>query len=249
MKKQVCVVGMGRFGSIVANELYQSGHDVLVIDIDEARIQQQLGRVTYAVRADATNETVLRELDVPDYDVVIVALGSDNIQASVGMTVLLKSMGVPMIMARAANDLHGETLERIGADRILFPEAENARRIARLEFTRELLDYMPILADYGVSKIRPPEGMLNHTLEEAELSGAGDRHGIAVLAIRRGRTSLLHPARDEVMQPGDVLILAASSEQISRLPDIARRLADADDAARRQRGAASPGSLQGSRAS
>ncbi len=248
MKKQVCVVGMGRFGSIVANELYQSGHDVLAIDNDEAKIQEQLGRVTYAVRADATNETVLRELDIPDYDVVIVALGSDNIQASVGMTVLLKSMGVPMIIARAASDLHGETLERIGADRILFPEAENARRVARLEFTRELLDYMPILADYGISKIRPPEGMLNHTLEEAELSGAGDRHGIAVLAIRRGRTSLLHPARDEVMQPGDVLILAANSEQISRLPDIARRLADADEAARRQRGAAAAGSLQGSRA-
>lgn len=232
MKKQVCVIGMGRFGSTVAHELYQSGHDVLAIDIDEAKIQQQLGRVTYAVRADATNESVLQELDIPDYDVAIVALGSDNIQASVGMTVLLKSMGIPMVIARAANDLHGETLERIGADRVLFPEAENARRVARLEFNREVLDYMPILADYGISKVRPPEGMLNHTLEQAELSGAGDRHGISVLAIRRGRTSLLHPARDEVMQPGDVLILAATSEQISKLPEIGRRLAESDAAAR-----------------
>ena len=226
MKKQVCVIGMGRFGSTVAHELYQSGHDVLAIDVDEAKIQEQLGRVTYAVRADATNESVLQELDIPDYDVVIVALGSENIQASVGMTVLLKSMGIPMLIARAATDLHGETLERIGADRVLFPEAENARRVARLEFTRELLDYMPVLADYGISKIRPPEAMLHHTLEEAELSGAGDRHGISVLAIRRGRTCLLHPARDEVMQPGDVLILAATSEQIGKLPDIARKLAE-----------------------
>ena len=232
MKKQVCVIGMGRFGSTVAHELYQSGHDVLAIDKDEAKIQEQLGRVTYAVRADATNESVLQELDIPDYDVVIVALGSDNIQASVGMTVLLKSMGIPMIIARAASDLHGETLERIGADRVLFPEAENARRVARLEFNREVLDYMPVLADYGISKIRPPEGMLNHTLEQAELSGAGDRHGISVLAIRRGRTSLLHPAKDEVMQPGDVLILAATSEQISKLPDIGRKLAESDVAAR-----------------
>lgn len=226
MKKQVCVIGMGRFGSTVAHELYQSGHDVLAIDVDEARIQEQLGRVTYAVRADATNESVLQELDIPDYDVVIVALGSENIQASVGITVLLKSLQVPIVMARAADELHGETLERIGADRVLFPEAENARRIARLEFSRELLDYMPILADYGISKIRPPEGMLHHTLEEAELSGAGDRHGISVLAIRRARTTLLHPARDEVMQPGDVLILAATSEQVSKLPDIARRLSE-----------------------
>ena len=236
MKKQVCVIGMGRFGSTVAHELYQSGHDVLAIDLDEARIQEQLGRVTYAVRADATSESVLQELDIPDYDVAIVALGSENIQASVGMTVLLKSLGIPLVIARAANDLHGETLERIGADRILFPEAENARRVAKLEFTPELLDYMPIQADYGISKIRPPEGMLSHTLEEAGLSGAGNRHGVSVLAIRRGRTTLLHPARDEVMQSGDVLILAATSEEISKLPDMARRLAESD-AASRPRGA------------
>ena len=65
MKKQVCVIGMGRFGSTVAHELYQSGHDVLALDIDEAKIQEQLGHVTYAVRADATSESVLHELDIP----------------------------------------------------------------------------------------------------------------------------------------------------------------------------------------
>ena len=225
MNKQVCVIGMGRYGSTIARELYQSGHDVLAIDANEAKIQEQMGHVTYAVRADATNESVLRELDLPDYDVAIVALGGDHVQASVGVTVLLKSLGIPMIIARASNDLHGETLERIGADRVIFPEAENARRVAKLEFVRELLDYMPILADYGISKIRPPEGMLNKTLEAAGLSGAGDRHGISVLAIRRGRTSFLHPSKDEVMQHGDVLILAATSEQLSKLPEIARKLA------------------------
>ena len=226
MNKQVCVIGMGRFGSTIARELYQGGHDVLAIDADEVRIQEQMGHVTYAVRADATNESVLRELDLPDYDVAVVALGGDYVQASVGVTVLLKSLDIPMIVARAANDLHGETLERIGADRVIFPEAENARRVAKLEFVRELLDYMPILADYGISKIRPPEGMLNKTLEAAGLSGAGDRHGISVLAIRRGRTSFLHPSKDEVMQHGDVLILAATSEQLSKLTEIAKRLAE-----------------------
>ena len=233
MNKQVCVIGMGRFGSTVAHELYQGGHDVLAIDLDEAKIQEQLGKVTYAVRADATSESVLMELDIPDYDVAIVALGSDNIQASVGITVLLKSLGVSMVIARAASELHGETLERIGADRILYPEAENARRVARVEFSREVLDYMPILADYGISKIRTPEGMFHHTLEEAELSGSGDRHDISVLAIRRGRTSLLHPARDEIMLPGDVLILAGTTEQLSKLPETAKKLADARSRAQR----------------
>ena len=225
MNKRVCVIGMGRFGSTIARELYQGGHDVLVIDEDEAKVNEQTDHVTFAVRADATSEPALRGMDVHDYDVAIVALGATHTQASIGATVLLKSMGIPLVMARAVNDLHGETLERIGADRVLFPEAENARRVAKLEFMRELQDYMPILADYGISKIRPPEGMLNKTLEEAGLSGAGDRHGISVLAIRRGRTSFLHPSKDEVMQHGDVLILAATNEQLSKLPEIAKRLA------------------------
>ena len=110
---------------------------------------------------------------------------------------------------------------------MIFPEAENARRVAKLEFVRELLDYMPILADYGISKIRPPEGMLNRTLEAAGLSGAGDRHGISVLAIRRGRTSFLHPSKDEVMQHGDVLILCRHQRATRhKLPEIAKRLAE-----------------------
>ena len=156
---------------------------------------------------------------------VIVALGGDHVQDSLGVTALLKILNIPMIIARASNDLHSETLERMGADRVIFPEAENARRVSKLEFVRELLDYMPILADYGISKIRPPEGMLNKTLEAAGLSGAGDRHGMSVLAIRRGRTSFLHPSKDEVIQHGDVLILAATSEQLSKLPEMAKRLA------------------------
>ena len=83
MKKQVCVIGLGRFGSTVARELYQTGHDVLAIDIDEEKIQDMLGQVTYAVRADAASEAVLKEFEVSGYDVAVVALGSDNIQTSV----------------------------------------------------------------------------------------------------------------------------------------------------------------------
>ena len=113
MKKQVCVIGLGRFGATVARELFQSGHDVLAIDIDEAKIQDTLGHVTYAVRADATNESVLKELDVADFDVAVVALGNDNAQGSILVTSLLKSIGLPFIIARAADELHGDILERI----------------------------------------------------------------------------------------------------------------------------------------
>ena len=87
MKKQVCVIGLGRFGATLSQELFQSGHDVLAIDVDEAKIQDQLDRATYAVRADATNESILKELDVAEYDVCVVSLGSENIQSSILVSV------------------------------------------------------------------------------------------------------------------------------------------------------------------
>ena len=235
MKKQVCVIGLGRFGATLAQELYQSGHDVLTIDVDEPKVQDQLGRATYSVRADATNESILKELDVAEYDVCIVCLGSDNIQASILVSVLLKSLGVPFIIARAANELHGTTLERIGVDRVVYPEAESARRTAHVGFDTGVIDYMSIVPDFGISKLRPPEEMLGHTLEEAGLAGSADRHGISVLAIRRGRTSFLHPAKDEEIKAGDVLIVAATNEHLGKISEIARHLEPASSEAHTHR--------------
>ena len=224
MKKQVCVIGLGRFGSTVARELYQSGHDVLAIDIDEAKIQDTLGHVTYAVRADASSESVLKELDVADFDVAVVSLGSDNIQTSILVTVLLKSLGVPFIIARAADELHGSTLERIGADKVVYPEAESGRRAAHVGFDPGVIDYMPIVPNFGITKVRPPEEMFRHTLEEVGLAGSKDKYNISVLAIRRGRSYIMHPAKDEEIKPGDVLIVAGTNEHVAHLYDLARDL-------------------------
>ena len=224
MKKQVCVIGLGRFGRTVAQELFQSGHDVLAIDLDEGEIQDLSGHVTYAVRADASSESVLRELDVADFDVAIVALGSDNVQASILITVLLKDLGVPYVIARAANELHGETLERIGVDRVVYPEMEAARRAAHVGFETGIVDYMSIVPNFGISKVHPPEQMLNRTLEEVGLAGSADSHGVSVLAIRRARSYILHPARDEEIKPGDILVVAGTNEQVGRLYSMAKEL-------------------------
>jgi trk system potassium uptake protein TrkA len=223
MKKQVCVIGMGRFGATMAQELYQAGHDVLALDTDEAKIQEMLGQVTYAVRADATSESVLRELGVTDFDVAIVALGSENIQASILVTVLLKSLGIPFIISRAANELHGDTLERIGADKVVYPEMESARRVAHVDFNAGILDYMEMAPNAGISKVRPPEEMLRRTLEEAGIGPQG-KYGISVLAVRRGRSYILNPSKFEEIKPGDVLIVAGSNEHIGRLHSLGREL-------------------------
>ena len=221
MKKQVCVVGLGTFGSTIARELYQTGHDVLAIDIDEEKIQEMLGQVTYAVWADATNESVLKEFEVSDYDVAVVAMGGNNIQTSILVTALMKGIGVPYVIARSASDIHGSTLERIGADKIIHPEMESGIRAAHIGFDWGALDYMPIVPNFGICKMRPPEAMYHQTLEEAGLCNSSDKYNLSVLAIRRGRTYIMNPADDEEVQPGDVLIVAGTNEHMGELYELA----------------------------
>ena len=159
-----------------------------------------------------------------DFDVAVVALGSDNVQASILITVLMKHLGIPYIIARAANELHGETLERVGANKVIYPEMESARRAAHIGFEPGIVDYMSIVPNFGVSKVHPPEQMLNRTLEEIGLSGASIDSGVTVLAIRRARSYILHPAKDEEIQPGDLLVVAGTNDQVGRIYTAARNL-------------------------
>ena len=216
MKKRVCVIGMGRFGIGVASELYQAGHDVLVIDNDDERVQGMTGQATIAVRSDATNESGLRQLGVHEYDVAVLTLGDENVQASILIAMVLKSMGIGHIIARAANQLHGETLERIGVNRVVFPEEESAKRLAHVDFNPDVLDYMEVASNVGISKVRPLPDMVRKTLEDAGLAGNSSHHAsMSVLAVRRGRGHILTPSKDEVIQPGDVLVVVGPSEYVA----------------------------------
>lgn len=214
MPKQVCVIGLGRFGAKLASTLFQRQHEVLAIDQDELKVQAMLGRVTYAVEANATNETALRDLGVPDMDVAVVALGS-QIQSSIISTMLLKSMGLPYVIARATDVQHAEILHRVGADKIVFPEEEAAERAASLDLSPNSVAYMTITDDTGVHKLRPPEYMRGRTLHAAGLSPESG-HRISVMVLRRGREYILNPPDDEIIADGDVLVVIGGHEAVAR---------------------------------
>ena len=215
-RKQIVVIGLGRFGSSAANALYEMGHDILAVDSDEVRVQDTLGKATYAVRGDATNEAVLRELGVPNFDVGVVAIGS-AIEANIMATVLLKSLGIAHVVARAKNKLHGQTLQRVGADRVVYPEQEMGLRTAHNLLNSNVLEYMEVGGNFGISKLRVGEVLSQRTLKEAGLTGARDRYGLAVLAIRRGQKVIHLPAEEERLQQGDVLVIASESDRIEKL--------------------------------
>ncbi len=217
MAYQICVIGLGRFGSKLAGTLFQRHHEVLAVDRDEQRVQAMLGQVTYAVEVEATNETALRDLGVPQMDAAVVALGS-QLQSSIISTMILKNMGIPYIIARATDSQHADILHRVGADKVVFPEEESATRAANLDMTPNAVAYMDITDAAGVHKLRPPEWMRGQRLRDAGL-GAADalNQRLAVIVLRRANEYILNPQDDEVIGDGDVLVVVGTHQAVAEV--------------------------------
>ena len=184
MKKQVAVIGIGRFGRSVATELYNLGHDVLAIDKIEDRVQDMLGKVTYPVSGDATNESTLRELGIASYDAAIVAIGSDTV-SSLMTSVLLKSIGVPYVVARAQDELQRNALQRIQVDKTLLAEQEMGSQLAHNLFNPNVIEYMGMTSNYGISKVEVSEIQKGKSLKELNIGTSRDKYNLTALGIIR----------------------------------------------------------------
>jgi len=212
MKKQVLIVGLGRFGTSVASALSDSGYDVLAVDAGERAVQQASAQLSHAVHADATDEAVLNELGVKDFDIGIVAIGSD-IQSSVLVTVLLKKLGIPYVIARANNNLHAEILAKIGADRVVSPEYDMGNRIAHELTLGNVTAYMPVSSRYGIVSIEVKEDITGRSLNDLDIGPRG-KDSVGALLIRRRNEIILSPSLSEPVKTGDILILAGMDEKL-----------------------------------
>jgi len=221
MKKQVVVIGLGRFGVGVATTLHSMGHDVLALDNEEKNVLNVASKLTRAVQADATDEAILKELGIADFDVAIVAIGT-AIESSVLITILLKKLGVRYIVARADSELHGSILEKIGADKVVYPERETASRIAHILTLSDVMDYIPVGESYGVAKFKAPSYLAGRTLEDIGF-GPGGKKDVAVLLLQRGKEAIVNPSQQEVISLVDVLVVAGSDGKIEELLNEAKK--------------------------
>ena len=163
----VIVVGMGRFGSALARELMATGHEVLGVDTDERLVQQMSHELTHTVKADTTDEAVLKELGIEEFDAAVVAIGAD-LEASILTTSLLLQLGVPNVWAKANSQSHGRILEQLGAHHVIFPEYEMGKRVAHM-VSGESLDYVPIDKDFVMLKAEVPASFDGQTLAELKI--------------------------------------------------------------------------------
>lgn len=213
-RRQVAVLGLGRFGSAVARELAKLGHEVLAVDSSE-KIAQDLGNeVTHAAQADITDEETLAALGLRDFDTVIVGVSSD-LQVSILATVLLRRLGVKRIVAKAANELHGSILQEVGANRVVHPERETGYRLAHSFAAPGVTDYLDVAPDYGIARIAVAESWVGKQLGEIDTEKSC---GVIVMVITRDGHAIASPSATERLRPGDTLIVAGPDENLERLP-------------------------------
>ncbi|HWL68929.1 MAG TPA: TrkA family potassium uptake protein [Geminicoccus sp.] len=204
----VAVIGLGRFGSAVAESLVRLGHDVLAIDANGELVQRWAERLTHVVEADCTSIDVLRRLGVHEFHHVVVGIGT-HIEASVLTVLALSELGVGDIWAKAVSRNHGRILERTGAHHVVYPEAEMGERVAHL-VTGKMIDFIEFDDGFAIVKTRAPRALIGRTLAEA---GVRQKYGITVVGVKRPREDFTYARPETVVERGDLLIVSGPTRK------------------------------------
>ncbi|MEO0074865.1 MAG: TrkA family potassium uptake protein [candidate division WOR-3 bacterium] len=226
MAKTFAVIGLGRFGSNIAKALAEKGFDVMVIDSDENEVREFSEIVTNSLVLDATDERALKEAGISDVDVAIVSVGQ-NIDTSILITLLLKELGVKYVVVKAVNDKHGKILQRIGADKVIYPEREVATRLAESFVSPKIFDYIELSPTHSIIEIAAPKEFVGKTIRELALR---EKYRVSLIAIKRRIPIItnkgtpdfkeeinISPAADDEIQEGDVITLLGKYEDLERI--------------------------------
>ncbi len=201
--KTVLLIGVGRFGRHAAMQLSKLGHQVMAVDIDEARVNDIVPFVTGAQIGDSTNEAFLRSLGVKNFDLCIVAISGD-FQSSLETTSLLKELGASCVIARAERDVQAKFLLKNGADHIVYPEKEMAKWTAVRYTGDHIMDYIELDEQHAIFEVKVPEAWLGKTVGALDVR---KRYGINILALKRGGISNFTVTPDTMLS-GDTTLLA-----------------------------------------
>jgi len=199
--------------------LAEEGCQVLCIDSDPEKVASSKGFATNSVQADATDEESLRAIGIREIDVAIVSLGQ-NMEAAVMVTLLLKEMGVKEIIAKAVTPLHGRILQKIGADRLVFPERDMGRRVAESLVSPNILEHLELSKGCSVVELVTPDLFAGKSIREL---GVRSRYGVTIVAIRKrddiGERTIMNPGPDEVIDRGDILVMIGHDPDLKKLKD------------------------------
>lgn len=213
--RQVCVIGLGHFGTHLARTLVKMGCEVLVIDINETRIQKVRDDVHRALIGDVRNFQMLSGVLTDKVAEAVVSLGQRSIEPSILCVLNLKRIGIKSIRSTAISEDHAQILRSVGATEIIFPEYETAERTARLIASPGLLDMFPLAEDYRIMEVTAPESVLGKSLAELGLRA---KYDLLVLAVREPTEEHYQflPTADTVIKQGEIIMVMGRELDLAR---------------------------------
>lgn len=225
--ERYAVIGLGRYGSRLAQLLTNAGADVVAIDQEKGLVESLRDRVSLAVCMDSTDEDALLAQGIDKVDVAMVCIGAD-FEANALTTVILKQLGIPRVISRATTNTRGQILSRIGADDIANPEKESAERWRDRLLVPALMERTILAEGYSLAQVQAPSSFYGKTLKEL---GVASKYKVLVVAIRRsvakpgeedtnrsGHPSISIPGPDTTIEEGDILVLIGSDDALKAFP-------------------------------
>ncbi|EGQ9291098.1 potassium channel family protein [Vibrio vulnificus] len=210
-EKQFAVIGLGRFGLAVCQELTDSGAQVLAVDVNEERVKLAASFVTQALVANCTHEETMAELKLDDYDMVMVAIGAD-MNSSILATLIAKEAGVKSVWVKANDKFQARVLQKIGADHIIMPERDMGIRVARKMLDKRVLEFHPLGSGLAMTEFVVGSRLMGKTLGELALCKVP---GVQVLGFKRGPELVKAPELDVELEIGDMIILVGPQDALA----------------------------------
>lgn len=207
--KSILLIGLGRFGRHIAIKLNEMKHQVMAVDRDEERVNEALPYVTSAQIGDSTKENFLRSLGIRNFDVCIVAIGSD-FQGSLETTSLLKELGAKQVVSRAARDVQAKFLLQNGADEIVYPEKQLANWTAIRYGSEHIFDYIDLGDNHAIFEVELPESWAGKTVGAIDIRR---RYGVNIMAVKKdGRLEMTITPDTRLPQGATLLVLGANRD-------------------------------------
>lgn len=224
-KKQIGVIGLGTFGSNVAKELFKKGFPVLAIDNKEDIVNKISPFVTQSIVAEATDDNSLKQAGIADCDTVIISMGED-IETSILATLIAKDLGVKNVIVKCVSLWHSKIAVKIGADKVIYPELEMAKKLAQSMASPNILEQIEFSKDHNLVEIVAPKDFWGKTIKDTNVR---NKFGINIIAIKRhvpvinddGQSDIkeetnVAPGPDDEILENDVLVIVGKDENLEK---------------------------------
>ena len=210
--KSILLIGLGRFGRHIAQELNELGHQVMAIDSNEDRVNAVLSYVTNAQIGDSTSEYFLRSLGIGNFDVCIVTIGG-NFQSSLETTSLLKELGAKYVVSRAERDVQAKFLLRNGADAVAYPEKQLAKWAAIRYTSNHIFSYIELDEQHAIIEVAVPEDWQGRSIGELDIRR---KYGVNILGVKRNGKTDVNISPETVLDADMTLLVLGENQELKK---------------------------------